>query len=155
MHAMGLRQLTFYVLSVDIATIVSERVRSWEAIDQQTLGKQIIRSADSIASNIAEGYGRSGVGDRLNFFIIAEGSCQELVSQVDIARRRMLLSVDEFQNLSNSIRRVSIQLLAIAASVRSHHPEYQGRCRLIVEKRTAWMPKSSQMRSVVRRSRVV
>jgi len=51
---------------------------------------QLNRAALSISSNIAEGNGRFTKADRKNFFIIAQGSVQECVPQLELAKRRGL-----------------------------------------------------------------
>lgn len=52
--------------------------------DQFTIGQQIIRASISIASNIAEGFGRNSDSQILNFLNIANGSCCEVISQLYI-----------------------------------------------------------------------
>ena len=44
---------------------------------KRTVGYQIIRSADSIAANIAEGYGRYSPKDKANFYRYSRGSFEE------------------------------------------------------------------------------
>jgi four helix bundle protein len=102
----------------------------------------MVRSADSIVSNIAEGYGRTGIGEQLNFYLVADGSSQELLAQIDLAHKRGLISTQNARYLSNVIRRISIQILAFSAYLLRTHPEYEGRCRVIVERRTAWMKRT-------------
>src|SRR5688500_1824715 len=51
------------------------------------LTRQMRRAAVSIASNIAEGNGRSHRGDYLHFLSIAHGSLAELSTQLDIVQR--------------------------------------------------------------------
>jgi len=43
---------------------------------------QMRRSSMSISSNIAEGFGRSSIADKLHFYIIARGSLTELQNQI-------------------------------------------------------------------------
>lgn len=42
------------IFSDEIWTIVQQ----WRHFEKDTIGKQIVRAADSISANIAEGYGR-------------------------------------------------------------------------------------------------
>jgi len=50
------------------------------------LVSQLRRAAVSIPSNIAEGHGRSGLGEYRHFLWIARGSNFELQTQLEIAR---------------------------------------------------------------------
>ena len=58
------------------------------------LTSQLRRSASSVPSNIAEGYGRLGRGDYLKHLGYARGSAFEVKTQLLIARR-IGLDVDE------------------------------------------------------------
>jgi four helix bundle protein len=51
-------KLRIYELSEALADEVWEVVRKWERFEKDTLGKQLVRAADSIGANIAEGIGR-------------------------------------------------------------------------------------------------
>ncbi|MCX7135662.1 MAG: four helix bundle protein [Proteobacteria bacterium] len=50
------------------------------------LTSQIRRAAVSIPANIAEGVGRSGAKDRVQFFVIARGSLSELDTLIVLAK---------------------------------------------------------------------
>jgi four helix bundle protein len=50
------------------------------------MSSQMRRSAVSVPSNIAEGYGRNGAGEYRHFLGIARGSNFELQTQLEIAR---------------------------------------------------------------------
>ena len=52
------------------------------------LGNQLQRAASSIALNLAEGTGRSGVRDRLRFFTIAMGSIRECQAVIDLKSQK-------------------------------------------------------------------
>ncbi len=56
------------------------------------MGYQIIRSADSIAANIAEGYGRYSPADRKNFYRYARGSFEETKAWLRKAIQRKIIS---------------------------------------------------------------
>ncbi len=59
------------------------------------LTSQIRRSAVSIPSNIAEGAGRNTDGEFKNFLGIANGSCNELFTQLLLSKRLGLISENE------------------------------------------------------------
>jgi four helix bundle protein len=50
--------LTVYKTALEIGEKVWSIVDKWDYFNKDTLGKQFVRAADSIALNIAEGYGR-------------------------------------------------------------------------------------------------
>lgn len=65
-----------------------------------TLRYQIERSALSITSNIAEGFGRQSFQDKKHFYIMARGSLYELENQLLVARDINRLSDGEFNELT-------------------------------------------------------
>ena len=60
---------------------------------------QLRRSAVSIPSNIAEGYGRSSIEDYIRFLQIFVGSLYELQTQLEIAKKLEYLIEFEFKCL--------------------------------------------------------
>lgn len=69
----------------------------------RSLADQIIRSAVSIPSNIAEGDERGSNKDSLRFLQIARGSLAELETQLSIAKEIGLISPIAAINLSRQI----------------------------------------------------
>jgi four helix bundle protein len=51
----------------------------------RALADQLVRSAESVPANIAEGYGRGLGNDGVRFFVIARGSAAELESHLRVA----------------------------------------------------------------------
>ena len=64
------------------------------------LTNQIRRSAVSITSNIAEGFGRQKMKEKIQFYYLAQGSLIELKSQLLIARDIKYLKENDFNNLA-------------------------------------------------------
>jgi four helix bundle protein len=51
-------ELRVYQMAEELADAVWSMVAEWETFAKETLGKQIVRSADSVGANISEGFGR-------------------------------------------------------------------------------------------------
>ncbi len=63
------------------------------------LTDQMRRASVSITSNIAEGFGRQGYKEKIQFFYIAHGSLTELKNQLFIARDLTYISAPEFAKI--------------------------------------------------------
>lgn len=72
-----IEELEIYNLAIDIAEKVYKFASGWERIHLNTIGYQFIRSADSIAANIAEGYGRYSFKGNKQFCYYPRGSLFE------------------------------------------------------------------------------
>lgn len=69
--------LKVYQLSEDLADLIWDISLKFDNFARDTVGKQIVKSADSIGANIAEGTGRYGFQDNIRFGYIARGSLNE------------------------------------------------------------------------------
>lgn len=63
------------------------------------LRSQIQRSAVSIMANIAEGHGRRGDKESIQFLKIARGSCSETLSHAYVAKDLGMLTEAQFEEL--------------------------------------------------------
>ena len=75
-----LENLHVYQIAMEIGELVHELTIKWDVLNKKTLGDQFIRAADSIALNIAEGYGRYNYKENKNFCWFARGSLYETKS---------------------------------------------------------------------------
>lgn len=71
-----------WIKTVELIKVVYEITSSWPESEKFGLTNQIRRAAVSIASNIAEGYGRYDAGDKRHFLSIARGSTYEVEAQL-------------------------------------------------------------------------
>ena len=99
-----------YDLSEDISDNVWDIVLKWTHLAQDTVGKQLIRAADSIGANIAEGSGRGSYADNRRFAKIARGSLFEVKHWLRRAYKRKLLSENEITSLKKSIDELTPKL---------------------------------------------
>jgi four helix bundle protein len=73
--------------SMDLATMVYDVTRTFPKEEMFGLTSQLRRASVSIASNIAEGQGRSTVGEFIQFLGMARGSALEVQTQLELALR--------------------------------------------------------------------
>ena len=91
------RDLIVWQKSVKLVTLTYEMIELFPENEKYGLTSQLKRSAISIPSNIAEGYGRNYSKDYSRFLQIARGSLYELQTQMEIA---MNLNIIEEQSLA-------------------------------------------------------
>jgi len=73
----SLDKLDVFQIANDIGEIVWKVVNGWSYFEKDTVGKQFVRSADSISANIAEGYGRYFYKENIQFCYYSRGSLIE------------------------------------------------------------------------------
>jgi len=69
--------LKVYQLAEELADMVWDIVTTWNYFEKNTVGMQLVRSADSVGANIAEGSCRGAVKDNQRFIKISRGSLHE------------------------------------------------------------------------------
>lgn len=84
-------ELRVYQLAGQLADEIWRITRKWDTFAKDTMGKQIVRSADSIGANIAEGCGRGSFQDNRRFVRTARGSLNETKHWLRRAYNRGLL----------------------------------------------------------------
>lgn len=84
-----------------------------------SLTNQMRRAAVSVTSNIAEGFGRHGYKERIQFYYLAQGSLTELKNQLLIAKDIHYITEQEFTSLaeqSNTTHRLLQGLISKSRS---------------------------------------
>ena len=77
------KDLIVWQKSMDLVVEIYKLVKLLPKEKVYVLSDQMRRSAVSIPSNIAEGYGRSSTREYIRFLKIARGSCFELDTQIN------------------------------------------------------------------------
>ncbi len=80
---------------------------------------QLKRASFSVSTNIAEGFGRTGTKEKLQFYNIAYGSLIEVKSLILVSVRLGFLKEVELGTIFSSIVRLQKQLNATKSAVKS------------------------------------
>ncbi len=113
----SINDLEIYRESMRLAEVIWDSVGSWPWFAKDTLGKQIVRSADSIAANIAEGYGRYHFKENQKFCYYSRGSVQETQTWIEKAVRRDLIPDEEGRALYRELDSLKKRLKACIRSI--------------------------------------
>jgi four helix bundle protein len=107
---MKLDELQVYNLSMGIAERIWDIVVKWDYFNKDTIGKQLVRAADSVAANISEGYGRYHFKENVNFSYYSRGSLYESKTWLTKAHNRKLISDETFESFTIEIDNIGIKL---------------------------------------------
>jgi len=109
--------LRVYQLAEVLADQIWEIALKWNNFARDTVGKQMVRAADSISANIAEGDGRGSYQDNRRFVRISRGSLNETRNWLRRAYKRKLLNHEEINRLRPLVDELSPKLNAYLKSI--------------------------------------
>ena len=107
---MLLEDFQIYNLSMSIGEDVYSLVSKWNYFDKDTIGKQLVRSTDSVAANLSEGLGRYHYKERKNFSYYSRGSLFETITWITKANNRKLIDDEVFHELKSKSDTISVKL---------------------------------------------
>jgi four helix bundle protein len=110
-------KLRVYQLSEKLSDQLWEVVLGWNNFARDTVGKQLVRAADSVGANIAEGTGRGRFLDNRRFVRIARGSLNETQYWLRRAYKRILLTKRQTDQLKPLIDELAPTLNAYLKSI--------------------------------------
>jgi four helix bundle protein len=124
-----LEKLEVYQLSDTFSDEIWSIVGDWDHFTKDTVGKQLVRAADSISANIAEGYGRFYYNESKQFYFYARGSLQETKSWLSKCKRRRIVETGKCDLLIDQVEKILLKLNGfikfVAKSVK-HAPKTKG-----------------------------
>lgn len=115
--AFKFEDLRVWQKSLDFATEVSILVRNFPSEERYVLTSQFQRAADSVALNIAEGSTGQTPKEFKRFLGIALRSAIECVACIHLARRRNLISEEEFSKYYQDLEELIKMLQALRKSI--------------------------------------
>jgi four helix bundle protein len=111
------QDLNVYQLAENFADAVWDMVGAWSPLARDTVGKQLIRAADSIGANIAEGCGLDSHNNNRRHVRIARGSFLESQHWLRRAFRRKLLTPEQTTTLQSMVEALAPTLNAYMKSI--------------------------------------
>jgi len=112
-------ELDVYNLSEELSDMIWSDFDEWPEKARRTMGYQVIRSADSIAANISEGYGRYTPADRRIFYRYARGSLEETKTWLRKALRRKVVGKERGEEYARILEKLGPKLNAFIKSTKA------------------------------------
>lgn len=122
----SLEELTVYKLADELSDIIWEIVNKWDWFNKKNLGDQLVRSADSIVGNIAEGYGRYFFKEYIVFMYYARGSLLETKVWINKARKRQLLTEEEYNKVKEILEKLPLEINTVIKIVKNESKKWEG-----------------------------
>ncbi len=107
---MDLGKLEIILKANEISNNLWEEVSEWTYFNKDTIGKQLVRSADSISANLSEGLGRYSYADRKRFAYYARGSLCETINWLEKAIHRGLLEKEKGELILSQVKVLSLRI---------------------------------------------
>ena len=117
MSSNALENLRVYQMAERLADEIWNLVMEWEPFSRNALGSQLVRAADSVGANIAEGFGRGSFADNKRFVRIARGSLYEVRHFLRRAYARNLINPEATESLKTLIAQLPKSLNAYLGSI--------------------------------------
>ena len=106
------KDLLLYQKSLDLVEYIYRLTKAFPADERFGLTSQLRRSAVSLPSNIAEGAGRRGKKEFIQFLYIGLGSLNEMETQIEISRRLgYIADITSFSELFLHIKSMLLKLI--------------------------------------------
>jgi four helix bundle protein len=101
-----LNDIGAYKIAFHLSNFVWEKVIAWGYFEKDTVGKQFVRAIDSISANIAEGFGRYGKKEKIQFFRYSFGSMKESLDWNEKSKIRNLISNSDYNYIFGELQKL-------------------------------------------------
>ena len=99
-----LNDIDSYKRALALSNYVWDLVIDWEWFSKKTVGIQFVTALDSIAANLAEGFGRFNKKDKIKFYYYSFGSVKEGLDWNEKSRIRKLLTEEQYEYIFNELQ---------------------------------------------------
>lgn len=126
-NVLDISELPIFISADGLCDKVWSMVAKWDYFAKKTIGDQIVRSADSVAANITEGYGRYHFYDYITFLYYARGSLYETKFWLEKARKRELVGEELYLEMKREYDKLPIELNKVIKVVKSQAYKWRGK----------------------------
>ena len=113
-----LGKLEIYILSIKFSDTAWRIYEKLPNPFRYNMGDQLIRSADSIGANIAEGYGRYHYKDSVKFYYNARGSLWESKHWIYLLHKRDLIAKEQYNTSMQLLEQLGKKLNNFIQSIK-------------------------------------
>ena len=117
MEFFSFTKLAAYQRAMDLVEKVYGLLKGFPKEEQYALCDQLRRAVVSVPSNMAEGLSRYSEKEKIHFIEISYGSLMETYCQLDIAKRLLYITEEEFQGMSKDIESIARPLSGLRTSL--------------------------------------
>ncbi len=105
----------------EFVVMVYETTKQYPSFERFGLCSQFQRAAVSIPANIAEGYRRDGMNDKLRFLNIAQGSLEECRYYILLSKDLQYISIETYDSMNSAIEETSRLLNAYYKGIKNRN----------------------------------
>ena len=124
-----LEDLRVFKLADELSDLVWDIVSKWDFFPKKTVGDQLVRAADSVGANIAEGYGRFFFGEYIVFLYYSRGSLKETEYWIAKAKKRGLVSESEYESIRNLLLVLPKELNSMIKNIKQQSQKWKSKPR--------------------------
>lgn len=118
---LSFEDMTAWQEAITLAVSIYQLTKTFPKEEQFALTSQIRRAATSISANIAEGFGRYGLKEKMQFYKIAYGSLLEVKSFLYLSEKLGYCSSADLDDTLTSITLLQKRINALIASIPSRN----------------------------------
>ena len=89
---LSIDKIEAYNKALTFSNLLWDEVIKFDYFEKNSVGLQLVRAADSVSANIAEGFGRYHKKDKIKFYQYAKGSALECYDWLLKCKHRKLLN---------------------------------------------------------------
>ena len=99
-----------YQLAMELGEEIWQIVIKWDYFCKDTVGRQLVKAADSISSNLSEGLGRYHYRETRNFSYYSRGSLFETKTWLTKSYNRSLITGDQLSTFLKKLDSIGIKI---------------------------------------------